>query len=479
VSSRVALRTRAATAAVLDRIPGPAPRPLADPPAGSDLSPVMGRPGLPLLGETLPMFVDSLRFNRAAYRRFGSVYWTSVIGSPVAVVLGGEAISTVFANRDGAFSSARGWDYFIGPFFDRGVMLMDAPEHRHHRLIMQQAFTRPRLRGYLQRMHPAVERGLRDWPVNGELHVYTALKQLTLDIATEVFVGGRLGAEADTINRAFVDTVVAGQALIRADIPIPGAKWHRGIASRRRLEDHFRAQVPAHRSGAGDDLFSVLCRAESEDGGRFSDDDVVNHMIFVLMAAHDTSTITLAMMIYHLARATGWQERLRTESQALGTLTPSFEQLDGLEAMDLVFRETLRINPPVGMVARRTVTDVALDGRFVPAGTLLMLEIFPTHRMEPWWTDPDRFDPDRFSPARREEPGPRTGWFPFGSHAHKCIGMHFGSMEVKAILHRLLLSRRFSVPDGYAPPMAAGTGPYPADGLPVTLTGVSTPGSRA
>jgi cytochrome P450 len=472
MSTPVAHRTRATVAAVLERIPAPGPRPLADPPPGSDLAPVMGEPGLPFVGQTLPMFVDGLRFNRSAYARYGSVYWTSVIGTPVVVVLGGEAISTVFANRDGAFSSAEGWDYFIGPFFNRGVMLMDAPEHRQHRLIMQQAFTRPRLRGYLEAMHPAIGRGISGWPTDGELHVYTALKQLTLDIATEVFMGGTLGAEADGLNRAFVDAVVAGQALIRADVPIPGAKWHRGIASRRRLEAHFRAQVPAHRAAGGDDLFSVLCHAESEEGERFSDEDIVNHMIFVLMAAHDTSTITLAMMIYELAREPEWQARLRAESEALGTETPSFEQLDGLESMDLVFRETLRINPPVGMVARRTVTDVALDGRFVPAGTLLMLEIYPTHRMEPWWEDPDRFDPTRFSPERRDEPGPRSAWFPFGSHAHKCIGMHFGSMEVKAILHRLLLTRSFSVAADYLPPLAAGTGPYPADGLPVTLSGV-------
>ncbi len=174
-----------------------------------------------------------------------------MIGTPVAVVLGGQAISTVLANRDDTFSSARGWDYFIGPFFNRGVMLMDAPEHRHHRLIMQQAFKRERLRGYLNRMHPAIERGISGWPVRGQLRAYAALKALTLDIATEVFVGGELGAEADDINRAFVDAVVAGQALIRADVPIPGAKWHRGIASRRRLEAHFRAQVDGHRVGGG------------------------------------------------------------------------------------------------------------------------------------------------------------------------------------------------------------------------------------
>ena len=430
----------------------------------------MGEPGLPLVGSTLPMFVAGVQFARRARARFGPLFWTNVIGTPVVVVLGGRAISTVLANRDGEYSSASGWGYFIGPFFGRGLMLLDPPEHRHHRLIMQQAFTRPRLHGYLSRMHPAVQRGLAGWPRTGELHVYPALKQLTLDIATEVFMGGELGARADAINRAFANAVLAGQALIRADIPLPGAKWHRGIASRRLLEAHFRALVPAHRQGDGEDLFSVLCRAESAGGQRFSDDDVVNHMIFVLMAAHDTSTITLAMMIFHLGRDLEWQERLYAESLALGTQTPDFDELDSLTGMDLVFRETLRINPPVGMIARRTNRDVALDGHHVPAGTLLMLEIHPTHCMEPWWSEPERFDPTRFSPERREEFGPRENWLPFGSHAHKCIGMHFGSMEVKAILHRLLLSRRFHVPDGYAPPIAAGTGPYPGDGLPVTIT---------
>jgi cytochrome P450 len=468
-STPVALRARSVAAAVLGRLPAPHQRALAEPPAGSGLMAVMGEPGLPLLGQTIPFFDDPLSFCRDGYRRFGSVFWTSVIGTPVAVVLGGQAIGTVLANRDGSFSSRAGWEYFIGPFFPRGVMLMDAPEHRHHRLIMQQAFKRERLRGYLRRMHPAIERGLQSWPAASRLAVYPALKQLTLDIATEVFVGGELGGEADMINRAFVDVVVAGQALIRADVPIPGAKWHRGLVSRRRLEAYFGDRVAAHRAGDGDDLFSVLCRAEGEDGTRFSDADVVNHMIFVLMAAHDTSTITLAMMIYQLARHPEWQQRLVAESEAVGTETPSYEQLESLGGIDLVFRETLRINPPVGMIARRAVRDVALDGRFVPAGTLLMLEIYPTHRMEPWWPDPETFNPERFAADAHDAGTVRESWLPFGSHAHKCIGMHFGAMEVKAILHRLLLTRRLSVPDDYVPPLNFGTGPYPADGLPVTL----------
>ena len=118
-----------------------------------------------------------------------------------------------------ALAMSNGWDPLIGPFFDRGVMLMDFEEHRHHRRIMQQAFKRERLVAYLDKMNPAIARGIARWRPEPGFELYRATKQLTLDIATEVFVGGELGAKADRLNRAFIDCVVGGQALIRADVP--------------------------------------------------------------------------------------------------------------------------------------------------------------------------------------------------------------------------------------------------------------------
>ena len=231
----------------------------------------------------------------------------------------------------------------------------------------------------------------------------------------------------------------------------------------------LRAQIPAKRAGDGRDLFSVLCHAESEDGARFSDADVVNHMIFTMMAAHDTSTITLTMMAYYLAAHPEWQERLREESRALGKPAIGFDDLDALPAMELVLKETLRMNAPVGMLAREALRDTAVDGFHIPKGTKLMLGVYPTQRMEPWWNDPDTFDPERFTAERAEDASHPYAWTPFGGSVHKCIGMHFGSMEVKAILHQLLLTRRWSVPAGYGPRMDYGTGPFPGDGLPMTL----------
>jgi len=463
----VKLKARGVAATLVEHVPSGGLRPLAQPPAGSGLEPVMGDPGMPVVGHTLEFLHDGLRQTRRYYERLGTVFWLNTVGGRWVQVIGPDGLETVLTNRDEAFSNKLGWDPLIGAFFDRGVMLMDFEEHRHHRRIMQQAFKHERLVGYLEKMNPAIERGIAGWQSGSGFQLYRAAKQLTLDVATEVFVGAERSAEADRLNASFIDVVVGGQAIIRADVP--GGKWHRGLESRRLLERYFHSQLAAKRVSDGDDLFSVLCRAQSEDGERFSDDDVVNHMIFTLMAAHDTSTITLTMMGYYLARYPEWQDRLREESRALGKGAIGYEDLDALTSMDLVFKETLRMNAPVGTLARRAITDTELDGHYIPQGTNLMLGIYATQRMDPWWRDPDVFDPERFSDARREDASHKYAWTPFGGGVHKCIGMHFGSMEVKAILHQLLLRNRWRIPIGYEPVFDYGTGPFPGDGLPIEL----------
>lgn len=453
-------------ASLVERVPTPAVQPLAAPPPDSGLKAVMGDAGLPLVGHTLEFLHNGLTYARRYHERFGTVFWTGGFGIRGVTVLGPDGFETVLTNRDRAFSNKEGWDYFIGPFFDRGVMLMDFEEHRNHRRIMQQAFKHDRLVAYLDKMNPAIERGIARWRPGSGFLLYRAGKQLTLDIATEVFVGGELGSEADRLNRAFIDCVAGGQAVIRADVP--GGKWHRGLTSRRLLEDYFRDQIPAKRARDGDDLFSVLCHAETEDGERFSDDDVVNHMIFTMMAAHDTSTITVAMMGYYLAKHPEWQERLRAESSALGKASIGYEDLEALPSMDLVFKETLRMNAPVGSIARQAIKDTEIDGYYIPRGTRLWLSIHATQRMEPWWKDPDTFDPTRFSDSG-QGPSHKYAWSPFGGGVHKCIGMHFGGMEVKAIMHQLLLRNSWRVSPHYKPAIDYGTGPFPGDGLPIEL----------
>ncbi|PXY17408.1 hypothetical protein BAY60_34535 [Prauserella muralis] len=94
------------------------------------------------------------------------------------------------------------------------------------------------------------------------------------------------------------------------------------------------------------------------------------------------------------------------------------------------------------------------------------------------WTDPDTFDPDRFAPHRRENHSHRFAWVPFGGGVHKCIGMHFGTLEVKTILHEMLRTTRWTISHGYQARWDNTSLPVPADGLPVRLHPVDLPGKH-
>ena len=283
----------------------------------------------------------------------------------------------------------------------------------------------------------------------------------------EIFLGLKLPrAEADRINGAFIDCVHACLGLIRYDIS--GTHWSRGLAGRRTLEKFLYEQLPAKRATRTPDLFSTLCHISSEEGHSLTDKDIVDHLIFVLMAAHDTSTITLATMVYYLARHPEWQERARAQSRELpAELT--YDELSRYTALDHIMKESLRLNPPVPGLVREAIKDTEIDGYFVPKGTRVTALAMATHYNPELWTDPEVFDPERFSAERAEDRSHKFAWMPFGGGVHKCIGLYFGQMEIKTIMHNLLLTHEWSVPADYTWQLDYSTLPVPKDGLPVRL----------
>jgi cytochrome P450 len=298
---------------------------------------------------------------------------------------------------------------------------------------------------------------------------YPTLKRLSLDIASEVFMGGPGDGDDAKLQKAFIDTVRAGVSAIR--LPAPGSRWKRGLQGRVVLEDYFRAKLPEKRRGGSDDLFGALCHAQTEEGETFSDDDVVNHMIFLMMAAHDTSTITTSAVLAALAEHPEWQEKAREQSMALdGDL--SLDALDQLTVLDLVIKEALRLVAPVPSLARKAIKDTELLGYYIPAGTFMSVSPWFSHYMPEYWTNPTEFDPERFADPRNEDKNHRFAWVPFGGGAHKCIGMYFGTQEVKMLLHHFLRRYRWSVPKGYHVPWDLVALPMPSDGFPLQLNPV-------
>ena len=151
---------------------------------------------------------------------YGSVYKMKVLGTEMYMTSGPDAAEALFVNRDKVFASGPAWSHFIGPFFTRGLMLLDFEEHHHHRRIMQAAFSNEALHRYHAMLQPHIRSGIASWGEVPDPHLNRMFKELTLDLALETFVGVDLSqAEQDRINKAFIDAVRAGTSIVRANVP--------------------------------------------------------------------------------------------------------------------------------------------------------------------------------------------------------------------------------------------------------------------
>lgn len=428
---------------------------------------IPGEDGWPVLGSTLTLLADPIGFGDRMRAKYGDVFRNHAFGRRSVMLFGADANELVLFDRDKNFSSAQGWGSVLDLLFPRGLMLLDFDHHRADRRALSIAFKPGPMRHYADALNRGISDRVAQWS-GREMQFYPAIKQLTLDLAADSFLGVPLGAEADAINKAFVDMVAASVGVVRK--PMPFTAMGRGVAGRKFLLDYFTKETLKRReTGGGQDMFSQFATATHEDGSLMPVDEVVDHMIFLMMAAHDTTTSTLTTLFYCLARDPAWQDRLRADAQALPNDQLQYADLPGCERTEWAMKEALRLYPPLTSIPRKAAKDCSFGGFQIPKGTPVGISPIHTHHMPSIWTDPHRFDPERFSPARAEHKQHPYAYLPFGGGAHLCIGQHFADMEVKSVLHQVLRQFRFSVPEGYRMPYQLVPIAKPKDGLPITL----------
>ena len=426
---------------------------------------IPGNYGLPFVGNTFKLLADPIAFSENMAARYGSVYRNRALGGTGVNLLGPDANELVLFDRVKIFSSEQGWGPVLNLLFPRGLMLMDFDKHRADRKTLSVAFKPEPMRHYATELDTGIAAAIGGW-AGQTLRFYDVVKKLTLDLAATSFLGVPLGAEADKINQAFVDEVQASVSPIRK--PWPGTQMRKGVRARAYLVDFFEREIPARRTGDGQDFFSQFCRATDDDGAPLTALAIADHMNFLMMAAHDTITSSATSLVMLLARNPEWQERLREEVAALDPAVPLTEQLDRLILTEYAFKESLRMMPPVPSIPRRALKDFSFGGYDIPAGTSVGTAITYTHRMAEYWPDPKRFDPLRFTPEASKG-RPRFAWVPFGGGAHMCIGLHFATRQMRLLIAHLLTRYRIEAAAGSGDAWQVFPIPRPKDGLPVTF----------
>jgi len=177
---------------------------------------------------------------------------------------------------------------------------------------------------------------------------------------------------------------------------------------------------------APDDLATkIMTTVDPETGDRFDVEEMIDQVAIFFLAGHETSAAALSWALYLLATHPEWQDRVAEE---VADWEPSFAALSQLRVTRNVFRETLRLYPPVPMMVRETVQPEEFRKRVVRKGAQVVLSPWHLHRHERLWDRPDIFDPSRWDdPASQESQ--RQAYMPFSAGPRVCTGARFAMVE--------------------------------------------------
>jgi cytochrome P450 len=193
---------------------------------------------------------------------------------------------------------------------------------------------------------------------------------------------------------------------------------------------------------APDDLATkIMTTPDPETGQTFSAQEMVDQVAIFFLAGHETSASALAWALYLLATHPQIQDRVAAEVAELPA-DPDLAAISRLRVTRDVFRETLRLYPPVPMMVRETTRAEDFRGRAVRPGAQIVISPWHLHRHDRIWDMPDAFDPDRWGrPETR--PAQQNGYLPFSSGPRVCTGAGFAMVEGVVMLAALVRAFRF------------------------------------
>ena len=255
-------------------------------------------------------------------------------------------------------------------------------------------------------------------------------------------------------------------------------KRSRGPA--RAIHDVFRPIVEARYEGfhargeaAKRDILQSLIEAKHpETGAPFTCEQVMEQVSTIFLAGHETSASTMTWALYMLAECTQIQDRVRAEVASVAEDRPlSAAMLKDMGQVRNIFKETLRLYPPVSFLPREVTCPMDMRDKHLETGAMLVVAPWLTQRNKDNWACPHAFDPDRFDDPANAEMA-KQAWLPFGRGPRVCVGAGFAQQEVMTVIASVVRAYRIAVPQGFKPEPVSRLTIRPRTGMPLLLTPV-------
>lgn len=361
------------------------------------------------------------------------------------------------------------------------LLLTEGETWLRQRRLVQPAFAPKRLHNYAAAMVGCTTRFIDGWQAalreRGQLQldVVKSMTDLTIEIIAKTMFDADVAGSARNLAEAVavLNDVAMYEMMNWPRLPdwIPRQYSKRKRWAIRTLDETIWSLIRERRRTKEDhgDLLSMLLLAVDQegDGQGFTDQQVRDQAVTLLLAGHDTTAAGMSWIWYALAKYGDVARRVQTElAEVVGDRLPTGTDVPKLKYTERFIKETLRLWPPaIGVFARHAVNDVEIGRYLLKKGSVVRALSYPVHHDARWFPDPERFDPDRFLPDRFENV-PQYAYFPFGGGPRVCIGNAFAMMEMTLIVATILQRFELSLaPNQGEPKLSVMLSLRPAGGL--------------
>ncbi|KAE9630107.1 cytochrome P450 [Parasedimentitalea maritima] len=373
----------------------------------------------------------------------------------------------------------------LKPLLGKSVFISNGETWARQRRIIDPAFEGGRIRKVFPSMWDsgvaAVQR-LKPLADGSPVEIEAQTSHLAMDVIFRTLFS--VPIEHEVANAAFEafrqHQAAQPVANVAAILPLP--QWFPRFHSRETRETARRiraliGQLTQHRAcaiadgTAPDDLATkIMTTPDPETGKVFETEEMIDQVAIFFLAGHETSAAALAWSLYLLARYPDWQDKLALEAdEGMEPEKIYFSTLSKLRHSRSVFREAMRLYPPVPMYVREAACPENFRGREVKRGSQVILSPWHLHRHERLWERPDEFDPGRFDTPNGKE-CLRSAYIPFSAGPRVCPGSAFAMAEGVLLLSMLVRAYRFELVEGDTPIPAAQLTVRSANGIRLRLT---------
>ena len=400
------------------------------------------RPLPPGPAEQFDIDVNEESFHRmwGDFQRYGSIYKIDSPRreQPTYVLNHPDLVQRVLAgNRR---------NYVKGPGFERvkmllgnGLIVSEGEHWLRQRRTIQPAFHRDNISAMSEVMRRSNQDRLAGWERHADSGEPIDITQETSELALDIMLRTIFGDDLDLLIAEQGGNPFA--MLVEHERDLALVLKFRALTKlvARLVEQRRRDDV--HRQ----DFLSLYMDARNPQSGEpMTDKDLIDEIMTLIVAGHETTAATVNWIWYLLARHPEVEAKLHTEVDRLtpdfGQGPPDFAHLVRMPYAKRVMHETLRLYPPVWLFTRKALEEDVLGGYRVAPGTDILLSPYIVHRHPDFWDEPDAFRPERFGEEgvnRRHD----YAYFPFSAGPRRCTGDFFSQVEV--LTHLGLMARRF------------------------------------